>query len=70
MQTKAGERLNRIILRTFDKGILVRDVVENRIELLKWDDIAKIYRFAPAPRDVPLSCSWFGVNCGVSTANP
>lgn len=69
-QTKAGERLNRIVLRTFDKGILVRDVVENRIELLKWDDIAIIYRSAPPRRDVPLSCSWFGVNCGVSAPNP
>jgi hypothetical protein len=33
---KDGEKINRVLLRTFDKGLLVRDTSENRIEFIKW----------------------------------
>ncbi len=63
LQTKASPNQHRILLRTFDKGILARDVAESRIEFIQWDELLKLYRFAPPPRAVPLSCSWFGLNC-------
>ena len=58
-----AENLHRIVLRAFDKGILVRDAVEKRIEFVKWDDITKISRLAVIPPIQPLSCSWFRINC-------
>jgi hypothetical protein len=70
LQLKDGEKVQRVLLRTFDKGILVRDVVEDRIEFVRWDDIAKMYRFAPPPRNVSISCSWLGVNCPDLPPNP
>jgi hypothetical protein len=63
LEMKKGENLHRIVLRAFDKGILVRDAIEGRIEFVKWDDITKISRLAVIQPSEPLSCSWFRINC-------
>lgn len=63
LQTKDGGTLQRIALRSFDKGLLVRNVVDNRIEFVRWDEIQKIFRIAPPQEEPPLFCSWFGINC-------
>jgi hypothetical protein len=67
LEMKEGGRLQRILLRTFDKGILVRNPVDSRIEFVKWDGIERINRFSAPPSDAPPSCSWFGINCPEAT---
>jgi hypothetical protein len=62
LEMKKGENLHRIALRAFDKGILVRDPVERRIEFVKWDDVTKISRLS-SPSLQPLSCSLIRINC-------
>jgi hypothetical protein len=37
----------RIFLRNFDKGVLVRNVSDNRIEFYKWENIDTVARIAP-----------------------
>src|SRR5713101_5727795 len=49
----------RVFLRNFDKGVLVRDTAEGKIEFYKWDDIAKISRAAPSLTESFL-CRRFG----------
>jgi hypothetical protein len=63
LQMKHGDDLRRIILRTFDKGILVRDAVEKRIEFVRWDDVIKVSRYSDLRPEVPLSCLWIRVKC-------
>lgn len=70
LELKTGNKMNRILLRTFDKGVLVRDPSENRIEFIKWDELQKLSRFAPRERNMPLSCSLFGLNCNQPTIVP
>jgi hypothetical protein len=57
LEMKKGGNLHRIVLRSFDKGILVRDAVEKRIEFVRWEDITKISRLEDADQSQPLSCS-------------
>jgi hypothetical protein len=45
--TKEMDYAYLVVLRNFDKGILVRNAVEHRIEFVNWDDIARISRIAP-----------------------
>jgi hypothetical protein len=52
----------RIFLRNFDKGVLVRDAAEKKIEFYKWDDIANISRAAPSLTESFL-CRRFGATC-------
>jgi hypothetical protein len=66
LEMKEGGRLQRILLRTFDKGILVRNPVDSRIEFAKWDGIERVSRFSAPPSDAPPSCS-FGINCPQAT---
>ena len=42
LQQKQGEPLRRVILRNFDKGVLVRDIVQKRIEFIRWDDLSRV----------------------------
>jgi hypothetical protein len=63
IETKQNGSLHRVILRNFDKGILVRDPVEKHVEFIKWDDVTRVRRFAIAAPDQSLSCSWFGIDC-------
>jgi hypothetical protein len=70
LELKQGIKINRIVLRTFDKGVLVRDPSENRIEFIKWEELQKLSRFAAAERNMPLSCQAFGINCPRPATNP
>ncbi len=63
IELKAGDTFHRVLLRTFDKGLLTRDPVENRVEFIKWDELTKLYRYAPPERKAPMVCVWFSVNC-------
>jgi hypothetical protein len=59
---KSNNRIHRVLLRTFDKGILVRDAVNDRVEFVRWDDITKLSRVSSIDSR-PLACRWFGLNC-------
>jgi hypothetical protein len=52
----------KIFLRNFDRGVLVRDAAEKRIEFYKWDDIAEISRAVPKP-SVSFMCRRYGFMC-------
>jgi hypothetical protein len=66
LETKNGDKLPRIVLRTFDKGVLLRDAVEDRIEFVKWDEVKKISRLGKVVFQ-PFSCAWLKINCGTGT---
>jgi hypothetical protein len=53
----------RIFLRNLDKGVLLRNAIDNTIEFRKWDDIVSISRRIPYKAG-PLVCSLFGWFCG------
>jgi hypothetical protein len=52
----------RVFLRNFDKGVLVRDAAAGKIEFYKWDDISKISRAVPSPSP-SFMCRQFGFMC-------
>jgi hypothetical protein len=45
-QLKSGETQNGVLLRTFEKGILFRDIAGQRVEFLEWPQIINLYRSA------------------------
>ena len=53
----------RIPLRNFERGILTRDVINDRIEFVPWDNIKAIAK-PESSGSPPLSCRWFGISCG------
>jgi hypothetical protein len=59
-------------VRNFDKGMLVRDPIEQRLEFLKWDDIESIKHSVSMNNSEPASCRWFGFgfSCGSPVMNP
>ncbi len=63
LELKGGDKIHRILLRTFDKGLLVRDSTENRIDFIKWEELHRLSRFAPPERKMPVSCAMFRINC-------
>jgi hypothetical protein len=65
-EMKGGSNVVRIILRNFDKGVLVRDPVEAKIEFIRWDEIGKVRRTAPISSKESLSCLWLKLNCSVA----
>lgn len=67
IQTKSGDIIARNILRTLSGGLLVRDPVKSRIEFLRWENVSKVIRFEPKPKNEPLACTWFGWNCPAIT---
>jgi hypothetical protein len=68
-QLKTEPNSLRIFLRNFDKGVLVRDVAEKRIEFLKWEDIVSISRHHGKETRYPI-CVVFGLLCGPEPALP
>lgn len=61
----------KIPLRNFDKGVLLRDPTEKRIEFIKWDLIDSIAKLDDTNKNaVPLVCRWFGISCGSTVLTP
>lgn len=52
------------LLRSFDKGVLVRDPVRASVELIRWDKIAKLST-PSTPRNRSLICVFTGYTCDV-----
>ena len=69
VKLKGGKVVARDILRTFDKGILMRDAKNNRIVFVRWDEVIQISHFARAPSEAPL-CSWLNLNCPEKASAP
>jgi hypothetical protein len=70
LELKQGIKINRIILRTFDKGVLVHDPAESRVEFIKWDELQKLSRFSVPESKVPPSCDLLGINCPRPSTSP
>ncbi|WP_426409444.1 hypothetical protein [Bradyrhizobium ganzhouense] len=62
IEIRSGGTIHRIMLRSLDKGLLVRDAANNRVEFLRWDDVVRLSRLA-RPMTTPLACRWLGWNC-------
>lgn len=60
-KTEDGVQL-RIFLRNFDKGVLLRNVIDNSVEFRKWDDVVSISKRIPNTSG-PAVCWLFGCNC-------
>jgi hypothetical protein len=54
----SDERQLRIVLRNFDKGVLMKNTLENRVEFRRWEDIAAIEK-PIASRSRSFACSAF-----------
>jgi hypothetical protein len=59
-----------VLLRSFEKGILVRDVPARRIEFIRWESINSISRLLSVERSVGYLCLWFGISCRGIDPNP
>ena len=70
LKIKGGEERNRILLRSFDKGLLVRSPVDERVEFIKWDQIEEVKKPSPKDRGESLSCLWFRINCFKNETTP
>jgi hypothetical protein len=56
---KDGEHAEpRILLRSFDRGLLMRNAVSNRVEFHKWDEVVALEK-VPGKKEDPLLCRLF-----------
>jgi hypothetical protein len=57
-----AEARARVMLRSFERGILVRDLVRERVEFVRWEDIALLSVLAERPGSSrSLFCKSFGI---------
>lgn len=59
----------RIFLRNFDRGVLIRNPTDNRVEFVKWDDVISISKLGSGLPARPLYC-WLFKNLCVLYAEP
>jgi len=59
-----------VLLRSFEKGILVRDVSARRLEFIRWESINSISRLLSVEKSVGYLCLWFGISCRGINPNP
>jgi hypothetical protein len=55
-----------IMLRGFEKGLLVREPMSDKIELLKWDNVQTLSKISSPLRGPSPSCRWFGWWCSAN----
>jgi hypothetical protein len=60
----------RVVLRSFEKGILVRDAKLDRVEFVKWSDLTELIKIREVPTRDPLSCSFFNWRCSLKPEGP
>jgi hypothetical protein len=54
-----------VLLRIFEKGLLVRDLPAQRIEFLRWESINAFSKLMPTPVATKgYLCTWYGMSCG------
>jgi hypothetical protein len=59
-----------VLLRSFEKGILVRDMPAGRIEFIRWENVNSLSRLLVTEKSVGYLCVWFNVVCHGSDPNP
>lgn len=52
-----------VMLRGFERGLLVRDHLNDRVELVRWDELVSFSRFATSQTYPSLSCRIFNISC-------
>jgi hypothetical protein len=70
VKIKGGEERNRILLRSFDKGLLVRSPTDERVEFIKWDQIEEVTKSSPKDQGESYSCQWLEINCRTKPLEP
>ncbi|MGJ4954616.1 hypothetical protein ACQR1H_03155 [Bradyrhizobium sp. HKCCYLRH2015] len=64
LKDSQGPARRLVLLRVFDKGLLVRDLRAQTVEFLRWDVISTMSKFAPKPDATQgYLCTWFDVAC-------
>lgn len=64
VQIKGNDgQIDRSLLRSFGRGILVQDRKNGNTEFWQWDVISSITKKTIIPSRQPLSCDWFKVAC-------
>jgi hypothetical protein len=63
IQLKHGDPLHRLILRNVEKGLLVRDIVKNEVEFIRWDEVSRVGKITPDHASKPIVCKLFGWRC-------
>jgi hypothetical protein len=63
VHTKDAGDLNRILLRNFEKGILVRDPTKDRIDVILWGGIRSLEKTVSPKSKQSLVCGWFKILC-------
>jgi len=59
-----------VMLRSFEKGLLVRNHDLERTELVRWDDVASFWRFSTTKKEPSLACRWMRINCPTGMGHP
>jgi hypothetical protein len=70
LKLKGGELRQRILLRNFDKGLLVRSPADQRVEFIRWDQIEDVTKPSPRFADESYSCQWFEIWCRIPPIAP
>lgn len=52
-----------VLLRGFERGLLVKDQANESIELIRWDELQSFSRMIPSKKEPPLACSWLDIGC-------
>jgi hypothetical protein len=52
-----------VMLRGFERGLLVRDHVNDRVELVRWDELVSFSRFATSKKEPTLACKLLKIGC-------
>ncbi len=65
-----GDKTLSIPLRSFDKGVLIRDPIQDRIELIRWDKIKSIQKGGASYEHNTVGCHLFGLWCTHNGTKP
>jgi len=63
IHTKSAGDLKRIPLRNFEKGMLVHEPINNRVEVVLWTDVKSVEKPVTPNSNQSLVCRWFKVLC-------
>lgn len=70
LKLKGGEIRQRILLRNFDKGLLVRSPADQRVEFIRWDQIEEVTKTSPKYASESYACIWLSIGCHMPRFTP
>lgn len=65
-----NETRQRVLLRNFDRGLLVRSPVDQRVEFIRWDQIEEVTKPSPKYADESYACKWLDWWCRAPSITP